>query len=118
MKKNYYIVIIIGIFLFVGCSQPKVTDANEQGNKIGNLISPYNDIGKVTSDIIMKIEKGMTYHDIIEKLGKTNDIGSGLYLAQYIVDDKLILTISFGNLQDICDLTGQELLEKSEPVKK
>lgn len=88
-----------------------------QQSKIGEFCSPNNDIGKVTSNSVSEIEKDMTYKEIIMKLGKTKDIGSGLYIAQYVIDDNKILSISFANIMDVCPLTGEELLKEAEDIK-
>jgi hypothetical protein len=56
----------------------------------------------------------MTYEEIIKVLGPTKDIGSGVFVAQYIVDEKLSLTISFINISDKCALSGEELLKRTK----
>jgi hypothetical protein len=44
----------------------------------------------------------------------TKDIESGLSVAQYIVDDKLRLIISFSNFNDKCLLDGDKLLKEAK----
>lgn len=77
-----------------------------------NLINPNNSIQNVTLQEVKNIEKGMTYKDIIIKLGATKDEGSGVYSATYLVDNKDLLYISFANINDICDKSGEELYEQ------
>lgn len=89
----------------------------QRGSRSSDLSFSYYDIARVTSSNIREIKKGMTYEDIITKLGKTRDIGSGAYVMQYIVDDSMIFSIPFGNFKDICPLTGEELLEKTTPIQ-
>jgi hypothetical protein len=60
----------------------------------------------------------MPYIEIIKKLGSTKDVGSGLFVALYIVDEKVSLTISFANINDKCTLNGDQLLEKAKNISK
>ncbi|MBZ9635154.1 hypothetical protein [Clostridium sp. FP1] len=78
------------------------------------LLSSHNKIRNIPSKTLKEIKSNMAYEEIIKKLGMTKDIGSGLFVAEYIVDDKLILSISFGNLNDKCLLDGDELLKEAK----
>lgn len=78
------------------------------------LLSSHNKIRNIPSKTLKEIKSNMAYEEIIKKLGMTKDIGSGLFVAEYIVDDKLILSISFGNLNDKCLLDGNELLKEAK----
>ncbi len=75
-----------------------------------------NPVGYVTTRDIDSITKGMTYADIITRLGPTHDVGSGLHVAHYIVDETKSLYLSFGSLEDVCPKGGAELLQSLEPV--
>jgi len=72
--------------------------------------SPYTYTGKITSDQVRLIKAGMKYSEIVEILGDTKDIGSGVHVLQYVVDDNKILLLSFANINDICMKSGDELL--------
>jgi hypothetical protein len=76
------------------------------GGKYTNLISTKH----ITSSQISAINKGLSYKEIIEILGNTKDIGSGLHVLQYAVDDNKILYLSFADENDICDKSGSDLL--------
>jgi hypothetical protein len=73
-----------------------------------------NAVGYITSAEIGSITKGMTYADIITRLGPTCDIGSGLHVAHYIVDETKSLYLSFAGFEDICPKDGAELLQGLE----
>ncbi|MFZ2413668.1 MAG: hypothetical protein WAW16_05555 [Candidatus Cryosericum sp.] len=75
-----------------------------------------NPVGYVTTNDVRRITKGMTYADIITWLGPTRDIGSGLHVAHYIVDDAKSLYLSFGNPEDICPKDGVELVRGLEAI--
>lgn len=38
-------------------------------------------------------------------------------MRQYIVDNKLVLSLRFDNLSDVCKKTGKELLQEAVPYK-
>jgi hypothetical protein len=52
----------------------------------------------------------MTYRAIIDLLGETRDIGSGLHVLQYIVDGDKILLLSYADDNDINARSGEDLL--------
>lgn len=66
---------------------------------------------QISSDGVRMIKSGMSYREITEILGSTKDIGSGMYVLQYVVDGDKILYLSFGSIDDICTMSGDELLE-------
>lgn len=106
------IMTIISIFVILlltfGFSIKMVMD-NTPNN---NLISPNNSIRNITSQQVKNINKGMTYKEIITKLGSTIQEGYGVICATYLVDNKDLLSICFGNINDICDKSGEELYEQ------
>ena len=52
----------------------------------------------------------------IEKLGDTQDIGSGVYIYVYQVDEEYILEIRFLGDEDKLNVTGEELLKQLKPI--
>lgn len=80
------------------------------------LFSPYNAIGHVRARDVESIPKGMTYREIITRLGATRDLGSGLHVALYVVDDKENLYISFADPDEACAKSGTELLQSAQPI--
>jgi len=83
------------------------------GKAIYDALLAYNRLtytAKITSDQIRAIKAGMTYKEIIDQLGVTKDIGSGMHILQYAVDGDKIFYLSFANENDICEKSGEELL--------
>jgi len=80
------------------------------------LVSPYNAVGHVRTSDVESIGKGMTYRKIVARLGKTRDVGSGLHVALYIVDDERNLYISFADPDEACAKSGTELLQSAQPI--
>lgn len=72
--------------------------------------SPYTYTGRVTSDQVRSIKSGMKYSEIVEILGSTKDIGKGVHVLQYVVDDNKVLLLTFSDKDDICEKSGEELL--------
>ncbi|MEG0772817.1 hypothetical protein [Clostridium sp.] len=72
--------------------------------------------GKVTSSEVKSITPGITYKEIIQLLGPTKDIGSGLHVLQYVVDDNKLLYINFADENDICEKSGDDFLKNLIPV--
>jgi len=73
---------------------------------------------KITSSQISAIKTGLSYKEIIEILGNTKDVGSGLHVLLYAVDGDKILYLNFGNENDICNLSGDELLKTLKDAKQ
>jgi hypothetical protein len=89
----------------------------EDSSELG-LLSPNNEIKSISKENVLEMKQGMPYIEIIKKLGSTKDVGSGLFVAQYIVDEKVSLTISFANINDKCTLNGEQLLEKAKSISQ
>ena len=58
----------------------------------------------------------MTYKDIVEILGNTVDVGSGIYILKYEVDGKYIIEISLQGDDAKLGVTGNKLLENKQPI--
>lgn len=71
---------------------------------------------KITSSNVKAIKAGMTYKEIINQLGETANFGQSR-MRQYIVDDELVLSLRFNNLSDVCEKTGEELLQEAVEYK-
>lgn len=65
---------------------------------------------RVSLDQVRELEAGMTYGEIIERLGVTKDVGKDSYILQYLVDGKMLLTLTFADESEVCPLSGEELL--------
>lgn len=132
MRKKHLILTICTILcfmiIFTSCRKAKenivmnqnstaeLTKETAKESSYYELLSPSNEVRNVSSKTVKEIKSNMTYEEIIKKLGMTKDIGSGLFLAQYVVDNKLNLIISFGNFNDKCSLDGDQLLKAAKSL--
>ncbi|MDY3795799.1 MAG: hypothetical protein SOZ81_03695 [Agathobacter sp.] len=71
---------------------------------------------KITSKQIEQLTPDMSREEVIEKLGDTQDIGSGVYIYVYQVDEEYILEIRFLGDEDKLNVTGEELLKQLKPI--
>ena len=74
--------------------------------------------GKVTSEQIKAIKAGTIYKDIIKALGATKDVGSGRHVLQYAVDGDKIFYLSFGDENEKCNQSGDDLLKTLVDAKQ
>lgn len=65
---------------------------------------------RVTLAQVQELEAGLSYREIIDRLGVTKDMGKDSYILQYLVDGKMLLTLTFSNEDEICPMSGEELL--------
>jgi hypothetical protein len=104
MRRAVVIMALIAIaFSLTACKGPEPVSFEE-------LFSPYNPVGHVRTSDVESVRMGTTYREILTLLGATRDVGSGLYVAQYVVDEKLDLYLSFADPSDTCKQSGRELL--------
>ena len=103
MKKVITAAALAIMLLLAGCGAAQISDEE--------LVSIYNDVAEVSREDVLKIESGMTYRQIITALGPTQDVGSGLHVAAYLVDGKDNLLISYTELDGVSERSGEELLE-------
>lgn len=89
-----------------------LSEVEEASDDSMQLTSPDFEVRHITSEKLIEIEAGSTYEQVIRTLGSTKDIGSGLYVAAYQVDDVYDLLISYADLEDICKKSGEEMLEE------
>ena len=73
---------------------------------------------KTTLAQIKEIDVSMSYKEIIKILGDTKYIGSGLHVLQYAVDGDRILYLSFADENDICNMSGDKILETLVDAKQ
>lgn len=86
-----------------------LSTAKEQDSTDKTLIT------KVTSAQIRGLTPYMTYDDIINTLGETQDIGSGIYILVYEVDGMYLLSIPLAGHNEQLGVTGEKLLETLTP---
>ena len=105
------IMLFLCVLILSGCaSDRELLEVEETGENLIYLISPDFEIRRISSDKLLEIEAGVTYDQIIRTLGSTKDIGSGLHLAAYIVDDDYELIISYSDPDVICEKSGEDML--------
>ena len=78
------------------------------------LINASNDIGRVKKASVKEIKKGMTFEEIINKLGKTRDVGSGLHVAVFALEDGAPIYFSYGDIKEINKLSGDQIIQNAE----
>ena len=68
----------------------------------------------LTSVQIRALPSGLTYGEILERLGRTKDTGRDEHAYQYTVDGDKVLLLRFRMEEDICPHSGEELLAALE----
>ena len=101
----------------------KTIDAGESSpltEEIRSLISenkePIDTPTQVTSEQIKQLTPTMTRTDILSLLGNTQDIGSGIYIYLYEVDQQYLLRIPFASDEAQLGVTGEDLLKALVPI--
>ncbi|MBD3919215.1 hypothetical protein H8B09_10665 [Paenibacillus sp. PR3] len=118
--RNYWMIILVIVILLSGCSRSgelEIRDVPDGANRNANtpeILGLTSEITQVTSSQLKQITNKMTYNDVINVLGNTKDIGSGIWILQYEYEsgDSLQLNIidgpdsiiSEGDYQEIQDL--------------
>jgi len=110
MKKVVAVLILIVVVVSLTACKGREPVSFEE------LLSPYNAVGHVRARDVESISKGTTYREIITRLGATRDLGSGLHVALYIVDDKENLYLSIVDPDLACTKSGTELLQSAQPI--
>lgn len=100
-RKLFIPVCLIAVLVLAGCGKPDVK----------NMVSFEHNMASVSRDSVEELTAGMTYGSIIQKLGATQDVGSGMYVAVYLVGGDSYLHLSFAEAEDVCGSSGKELLE-------
>lgn len=71
----------------------------------------------VTAEQVMKLTPAMTPQDVIDLLGDTQDVGFGLFILCYRVDNDYILYIPFAGLDAQLGVYGEDLLKALQPIE-
>lgn len=71
----------------------------------------------VTSEQVERLIPAMTVTDVMEELGGTMDIGSGMYVLIYKVDDIYTLAIPFAGDDAQLGVYGEDLLKALQPIE-
>ena len=101
----------------------KTIDAGESSpltEEIRSLIPEYKEPidtpTQVTAEQIKQLTPTMTRTDILSLLGNTQDIGSGIYIYLYEVDQQYLLRIPFASDEAQLCVTGEDLLKALVPI--
>ena len=101
----------------------KTIDAGESSPLTEEILSlipenkePLDTPTQVTSEQIKKLIPTMTRKDVLSLLGDTQDIGSGIYIYLYEVDQQYLLRIPFASDQAQLGVTGEDLLKALVPI--
>jgi hypothetical protein len=110
MRRAMAIIALIAVVIsLIACKGPELVSFEE-------LLSYDNAIAHVRASDVESIAKGTTYREILTRLGATRDTGSGLHIAQYVVDEKQNLYIGFADAGEACTKSGSELLQNAQPI--
>ena len=71
----------------------------------------------VTSDQVRQLTPTMTLHDVVEVLGSTVDVGSGICILVYEVDGQYTVSIPFAGLDAQLGVYGEDLLKALQPME-
>ena len=101
----------------------KTIDAGESSTLTEEILSlipenkePLDTPTQVTSEQIKKLTPTMTRKDVLSLLGDTQDIGSGIYIYLYEVDQQYLLRIPFASDEAQLGVTGEDLLKALVPI--
>ncbi len=95
-------------------------DSNPLTEEILGLAAEYNEPldtpTQVTSEQIKELTPTMTRKEVLSLLGDTQDIGSGMYIYLYSVDQQYLLRIPFASDDAQLGVTGADLLKSLIPA--
>lgn len=113
MKNLFLSLILISLLLLSACAPSPTPLSIEELNQ---AISPSNTPGAISKDVLLKITPEMTYGEIITLLGPSADIGSGLHVVMYTVDEQYRFFLSFSDFTTIANLKGSEQVDSLQPI--
>lgn len=74
-------------------------------------------VARITSEKVKALQSGMTYRQIIEALGKSSSAGHRTGYYEYVVDDDNLLMLYFDDADNVCTMSGEEMLKTLIPLK-
>lgn len=72
----------------------------------------------MTSDQVRALTPAMTREEVLSLLGDTQDLGSGIYVYVYEVDQQYLLRIPFAGDDAQLGVTGEDLLRALTPISE
>ena len=94
----------------------RLVDSMEQRKIIQNA-TRRNKLMSGGTDVQETLEAENNLKDVIELLGDTQDVGSGLLILCYRVDGAYTLNIPFATLNAQLGVTGEQLLQAKQPIE-
>ncbi|MBP1996057.1 hypothetical protein [Paenibacillus eucommiae] len=91
-KKVFILVFVTLMTALLGCSNNS-NQSNDAKKHNTEILGITNEIRKITSFQLTQITKDMTYKEIINALGNTKDIGSGISIFRYEYENGEFLDI-------------------------
>ncbi len=98
-----------------------VNDYQNYGDSeiVNNLLKTTEVISKpinITSEQVKSLKPTMTYTEVKNLLGNTQDLGSGIYILNYTVDNEYTLSIPFTSMDSQLGVYGEDLLKALQPI--
>lgn len=75
-------------------------------------------VAGVTEAQVRSLTPDMTYREIVQRLGDTLDVGSGIYILKYRVDNAYMISIPLAGDDAQLGVAGEKLLEAKEPLEE
>lgn len=114
MRKLFIIMIIMSIFcssLLFGCSGTGFEEITSTAvADTFDTAERYSSVRSISAEQVSSLKSDMTYKEIINTLGDTTDFGR-MQTRFYYVDNCGVLILSFEDENDVCTLSGTELLD-------
>lgn len=114
MKKLFFAVFMVSTLcavFFSGCSRAGFGEITSTAVvNTSDAAERYYSVEVVSKEQVSALGTGMTYNAITDALGSTSDFGY-LQMRFYYVDNCGVLILSFEDEEDICPLSGEELLD-------
>lgn len=115
-KRLLFLIIVFSIFILLICA--KIWE-HKRETKLMKKYEMIDSVASVTSEKVRQITSDMNYFDIIDLLGQTKSIGSGLVILEYEVDNKYTLLLTFTKpLSQSAGFVGNDLLQQLLPKTK
>lgn len=114
-KKLLILFMIIVFFIFILLMYTRIWEYKKEA-KLMKKYEMIDSVTSVSSEKVRQITSDMNYYDIIDILGQTISICSGLVILEYEVDNKYTLLLTFTKpLSQPAGFVGSDLLNQLLP---
>lgn len=120
LKKMKLLILfmVIVFFIFILLMYTRIWEYKEK-IKLMKRYELIDSVASVNSEKIRQITNEMNYYDIIDLLGQTKSIGSGLVILEYEVENKYTLLLTFTKpLSQPAGFVGSDLITRLLPKTK